>query len=110
MMNYTELSNRFKYKIYLTYLVNFERLIAMKTEIIDMGKVSSRGQIAIPSDIRSQMGLREGEKVLFMLQDDTLLMKRVTAQTFESITRPLKEAKKKIKEEDVSELVHQLRK
>ena len=81
----------------------------MNTEIIDMGKISSRGQIAIPSDIRSHMGLREGEKVLFMLQDDTLLMKKVTAQSFESITKPLKEAKKKIREKDVSELVHRLR-
>jgi len=81
----------------------------MGTEIVDMGKISSRGQIAIPSDIRTQMGLSEGEKVLFMLQDDTLLMKKVTAQSFESITQPLREAKKKIEEEDVSELVHRLR-
>ena len=82
----------------------------METEIVDMGKISSRGQIAIPSDIRTRMGLNEGEKVLFMLQDDTLLMKKVTAQSFESITQPLRDAKKKINEEDVSELIHKLRK
>ncbi len=82
----------------------------MTTEIVDMGKISSRGQVAIPSDIRRQMGLNEGEKVLFMLQDDTLLMKKVSSETFENLTKPLREAKKKIKEEGVVDLVHKLRK
>ena len=76
---------------------------------VEMGKISSRGQIAIPSDIRNQMGLHEGEKVLFILQEDTLLMKKVTAESFKNITKPLREARKKIREEDVSELVHRLR-
>ena len=31
-------------------------------EIIDMGTISARGQIAIPIDIREKMHLKEGEK------------------------------------------------
>ena len=45
------------------------------TEILEMGKISSRGQIAIPADIRNQMHLEEGSKVIFFLEDDTLLIK-----------------------------------
>ena len=80
--------------------------------LIEMGKISSRGQVAIPTDIRDQLGLDEGSKVLFFTEDDTLLMKKVTQQTFAQITRPLKLAAKKagIKEKDVPDIVHRFRK
>ena len=81
-------------------------------EIIEMGTVSSRGQICIPNDIREDMGLKEGNRVLFMLSDDSLLVKKVTTETFAEITRPLREAAKKsgLKEEDVVDIVHKFRK
>ncbi|MBU0962962.1 MAG: AbrB/MazE/SpoVT family DNA-binding domain-containing protein, partial [Nanoarchaeota archaeon] len=77
-------------------------------ELIEMGTVSSRGQIAVPADIRKEMGLKEGNKVLFILTNDSLLIKKVTTQSFEEITRPLKEAAKKsgLKESDVVDIVH----
>ena len=81
----------------------------MATGIIEMGKISTRGQIAIPSDIRSQLGLQEGSKVLFVVEDDTLLMKKVTSETFAQITKPLRQAKKKIKESEVEKTIHKLR-
>ncbi len=82
------------------------------TEIIEMGTVSSRGQICIPNDIRDEMGLKEGNKVLFVLQDESLLVKKVTMQTFAEITRPLKEAAKRagFKESEVDGIVHRSRK
>ena len=36
-------------------------------ELIEIGKISSRGQIAIPSDIRKELDLKEGQRVLFFL-------------------------------------------
>ena len=72
------------------------RLETMKmASLIEMGTVSSRGQICVPNNIREIMGLAEGSKVLFVLQDDALLMKKVTLQTFAQITKPLKEAARK---------------
>ena len=81
----------------------------MATEIFEIGCVSSRGQIAIPSDIRRELGLEEGTRVLFVLENDTVLMKKVTMESFADITRPLRQAIKKIKEEDVVDLVHRFR-
>jgi AbrB family looped-hinge helix DNA binding protein len=80
--------------------------------IVEMGKISSRGQIAIPTDIRNQLGLNEGSKVLFFTEDDSLLIKKVTEQTFAQITRPLKIAAKKagMKEKDVPDMIHRFRK
>ncbi|MCD4666520.1 AbrB/MazE/SpoVT family DNA-binding domain-containing protein [archaeon] len=81
----------------------------MKNEIIEMGKISSRGQIAIPSEIRNKLDLQEGSKVLFVVEDNTLLMKKVSSETFANLTKPLRHAKKKIKETEVSSVVHKLR-
>jgi len=80
--------------------------------IIEMGTVSARGQICIPSDIREEMGLKEGNKILFVLQDESLLVKKVTMQTFAEITKPLKEEAKKsgMKELDVEGIVDRFRK
>lgn len=81
-------------------------------EKIEMATVSSRGQICIPNDIREDMGLREGSKVLFVLTDGSLIMKKVSIETFEEVTRPLRESAKKagIKESDVVGIVHRARK
>ena len=81
-------------------------------EIIEMGTVSSRGQICIPNDIREEMGLKEGNKILFVLQDGSLLVKKVDLQTFSEITKPLKEAAKKagLKESDAEKIVSNFRK
>ena len=58
------------------------------------------------------MGLEEGTKVLFVVEKGIILMKKVTAETFASITKPLKEEAKKsgMKESDVEGIIHNLRK
>ena len=84
----------------------------METEIVEIGKISSRGQIAIPADIRDRLGLREGEKVLFLTEGETLIMKKVVPKTFAEITKPLKEAAKKsgLKEKEVQRAIKRFRK
>ena len=81
-------------------------------EIIEMGTVSARGQICIPNDIREEMGLKEGNKILFVLQKDSLFVRKVTIETFAEITKPLKEEAKRsgLKESDVNTIVHNFRK
>lgn len=74
-----------------------------------MGTVSARGQVAIPSEMRQRMHLQEGEKVLFVLEGDALLVKRVSSLSWEEITRPLRQARKKIREEDVVGAIQRLR-
>ncbi len=84
----------------------------MGEDILEIGKISSRGQVAIPSDIRKNMGLEEGTKVLFFLEDDSLIIKKVTSETFANITKPLKEEAKKseFRESDVIRIIHKFRK
>ena len=77
-----------------------------------MGKISSRGQIAIPTDIRNQLDLHDGAKVLFLTENGNLIMKKVTAESFEHITGPLKKAAKesKLKQKDIDGIIHRARK
>ncbi len=99
-----------KYKIHLTNKIYIGG--ETMSEIIEMGTVSSRGQICIPSDIREEMGLKEGTKVLFVLQEDALIVKKVNLQTFAEITKPLKEEAKKVgfKEASAGSIVQNFRK
>ncbi|MEK6973932.1 MAG: AbrB/MazE/SpoVT family DNA-binding domain-containing protein [Nanoarchaeota archaeon] len=85
-------------------------MVVLKTprkESIELGTISSRGQIAIPSNIRNEMDLKEGEKVLFLLSGDTLLVKKVTSKTFSHITKPLKEEARRVgfKESEVPKII-----
>lgn len=76
---------------------------------VDVGTVSARGQIAIPQAIRRQMDIKDGEKVLMMLQDKTLVLKKVSDVSWAEVTAPLRKAKKKIKESEVDALIHAFR-
>ena len=41
---------------------------------MEIAKVTSNGQITIPSDIRRRLNIKDGDKVLFMESDDGVLM------------------------------------
>jgi len=82
-------------------------------KIIELGRISSRGQIAIPIEIRRRLGIEDGEKVMFILEGDRIIIRKVNIEkTWEEVTRPLREAAKKsnFNEEDVVDLVHRVRK
>lgn len=40
------------------------------TTVMDVAKVTSKGQITIPADVRKAVGIREGDKVVFVRMDD----------------------------------------
>ncbi|MFH1290929.1 MAG: AbrB/MazE/SpoVT family DNA-binding domain-containing protein [Nanoarchaeota archaeon] len=87
--------------------------IGKKSRVIELGTISARGQVAIPSRIRAELELSEGEKVLFISEGDTLIIKKVMGKkTWDEITRSLREAAKKsdLKEEDAENIIHRFRK
>ena len=78
-------------------------------EMIEMGTISARGQICIPRNIREHLGLEEGTKIVFAVKDKMLMLKRAENEHFENIFKPLHQAKKNIKEKDVPDLIHKIR-
>jgi AbrB family looped-hinge helix DNA binding protein len=80
------------------------------TEILELGTMSSRGQLCIPNNIREKLSLIEGTKVMLLVIDDSLFLKKIDSTTFSQLLKPFQESKKKIKEADVTDLVHAFRK
>ncbi|MFH1224852.1 MAG: AbrB/MazE/SpoVT family DNA-binding domain-containing protein [Candidatus Diapherotrites archaeon] len=82
---------------------------------VEMTKMSSRGQVVIPQDIRDNMKLKEGESFAVVASGDTLLLKRIATPSKEEILREWKRAAAKGREEakklgirqgDVEKLIH----
>ncbi|MEK6899168.1 MAG: AbrB/MazE/SpoVT family DNA-binding domain-containing protein [Nanoarchaeota archaeon] len=80
-------------------------------KIVEFGTLSSRGQVAIPSAVRKRLNLNDGEKIIFVVEGDTLMIKKVNInKTWEEVTRPLRNSPKKIREDEVVKLIHKIRK
>ena len=41
-----------------------------------IGVVTRKGQVTLPAEVRASLGLKQGDKVSFRLQDDQVLVKR----------------------------------
>jgi AbrB family looped-hinge helix DNA binding protein len=48
----------------------------MTEQIEDIIKVSSKGQIVIPREIRKKMGVKGGEKLLVLTRDGDILLRK----------------------------------
>ena len=72
-------------------------------------KVSSKGQVVIPINVRKAAGLKEGEKILAIAFDDTVVLKRITTKTFEETVKPVWNRVRKLglTEEDVNALIQE---
>ena len=44
---------------------------------IEITKMSSKGQVVIPQDIRKEKGIKDGEKFLVYDLDDSIVLKRI---------------------------------
>jgi len=55
----------------------------MKEQLVDVVKVSSKGQIVIPKDIRKKLGVRTGEKLLVLSRD--ILLRKAEEISIEEI-------------------------
>jgi len=55
------------------------------TSKVELIKVSSRGQIVIPEDIRKKYGIKQGDRLILLEQDGALLLTK--ASTAEDVLR-----------------------
>jgi AbrB family looped-hinge helix DNA binding protein len=76
----------------------------MTEQIEDVIKVSSKGQIVIPQEIRKKLGVKGGEKLLVLTCDGDIVLRKTTETSMDDIARKIG---KKVREEniDVDKLV-----
>lgn len=77
-------------------------------------KMSSKGQVVIPEDIRKRLGLEPGAQFVVIGEDDTVILKMITApdmsQFDELILRARKQARRAgLKRSDIASAVDKVR-
>lgn len=80
---------------------------------MELARISSKGQITIPREIRKKLNLKAGDKVLFLEEGDKIIFANSSMVALKEIQKAMKgEAEKQgIKsEEDVNSLVKDIRK
>lgn len=79
---------------------------------MEIAKVTSKGQITIPIGIRKALGLREGDKVLFLEQNGQILMVNSTMEAIQRAQAAFAGEAERAglkDEEDVVEMLRQFR-
>lgn len=80
---------------------------------MDIAKVTSKGQITIPIDVRRKLKLKEGDKVIFLEKGEDIVIRNAEMQILYETQRAFKgEALKAAltDEDDVVEMIRDIRK
>lgn len=77
-------------------------------------KLSSKGQIVIPEEIRDNLNLKEGDQFVVIGQGDTVILKSITPPSLSEFSDLMKEASQnaralKLKPRDVAKAIQKVR-
>jgi AbrB family looped-hinge helix DNA binding protein len=77
-------------------------------------KMSSKGQVVIPEEIRQRLGLAAGTRFLVLAEDDVVVLKTVSmpsSETFQALVRQAREAAAQagMTESDIAEAIRSSR-
>ena len=87
-------------------LLNGEGMVEASTT-----KISSKGQVVIPANVRKAASLKKGEKILAIAIDDMVVLKKIIDKSFEETMKPVwtKVRQMGLSEEDINVLIDQAR-
>ncbi|MCX6750344.1 MAG: AbrB/MazE/SpoVT family DNA-binding domain-containing protein [Candidatus Pacearchaeota archaeon] len=82
--------------------------------MVNIAKISSKGQIVIPLEIREKMRLEEGNLLIISDSDDSICMKKIELPKIKSwgeTTKPFRDAARKsnFSNEDLNKLIEESR-
>lgn len=78
-------------------------------------KMSSKGQIVIPEDIRKRLGLKPGAQFVVVGQNDVVILKTITKPSMNEFDKLISEARKQarkagMKKTDINAAIRKVRK
>ena len=82
--------------------------------MVNITKISSKGQVVIPSEIRERMNLEEGNLLIISDSDDSICMKKIELpkiKSWKEATKSFRDAAKKsnFSNDDLKKLIKELR-
>ena len=79
--------------------------------VLESAKVMSKGQVTIPKDIREKMKINEGDQVVFVYDNEKVIMMNAAIYAMKLMQEVMNgEAEKQgINEEDVSKIIREIR-
>jgi AbrB family looped-hinge helix DNA binding protein len=84
----------------------------MENILVDNAKVMAKGQITLPKDIREALGVRTGDRVTLISQDNQVIMMNSTVYAIKMLQAAMEGEAEKAglrSDEDVVELVTKMR-
>jgi len=79
---------------------------------MEVAKITSKGQITIPIDIRRKLGVKEGDKVLFVEEQGRIVMMNSSMEALRKAQAAFAGEAERLgleNEQDVADMVSQLR-
>lgn len=79
---------------------------------MDVSRVSSKGQVTIPIEIRKKLGIKEGDKIVFMEKDNNIILINSNQLVYEEFQKEMAGEAEKVgikSEQDVVEMVREVR-
>jgi len=99
--------------LYFPYIPYFRELENEMEILVDMAKMTSKGQVTIPKAIRNILGLRQGDRVLFeAAPDGSVTIRNATLQAFDNAREAFSGASQEAgitSDEDVVEILREMR-
>ena len=80
--------------------------------VLESAKVMAKGQVTIPKDIREKLKINEGDQLVFVYDNEKVIMMNSAVYAMKLMQDIMNGAAKKqnIKEEDVSKIIREIRK
>ena len=77
-------------------------------------RMSSKGQVVIPEEIRQRLGLEEGSQFIVMGDRDVVILKTITPPSMDSFDHLITEARQQarksgLKKSDITEAIRKVR-
>lgn len=79
---------------------------------MEVAKITSKGQITIPIDIRRKLGVKEGDKVLFVEDQDRIVMMNSSMEALRKAQAAFSGEAERLgleSEQDVADMISELR-
>ncbi len=79
---------------------------------MEVAKITSRGQITIPIDVRKKLGLKEGDKVIFIEEGNNIIFANAARVAFRNMQEVFEGEAERLglkDEQDVVDLVDEVR-